>query len=325
MEPRRVVLVAFPGVQSLDLTGPLEVFSTAARVRPAAYRVEVVAGSAGPIRCWSGLVIVPDLALAGCGGPIDTLLIAGGEGVRDAVEDEHLVRWLVHAAARSRRVGSVCSGAFLLAQAGLLDGRRATTHWSEVVALARSHPLISVEPDSIYVHDGPFYTSAGVSAGIDLSLALVEEDLGPRVALEVARWLVVFARRSGGQTQFSPLLRDQAPAGPLLRDLQAWITDNLDAGLTVEALARRMMMSPRNFARVFRREFGTTPAVYVESARVERARLLLETTEHPVDAVARRCGFGTVETMRRAFARRLRVSPSAYRSCFAAHVKKATT
>lgn len=260
MEPRRVVFVVFPGLQSLDLVGPLEVFSIGARLRPDAYRVEVTAATTRPIRSWSGLTIVPNLAIDDCSGSIDTLLVAGGEGVHEASEDDRLVRWLARAATRSRRVGSICSGTFLLARAGLLDGRRVTTHWSEVEALAHSNPTLSIESDAIYVQDGPVYTSAGVTAGIDLSLALVEDDLGSRVALDIARWLVVVARRSGGQTQFSPLLRDQAPAAPLLRDLQAWISDNLDADLAVEGLARRVMMSPRKFCQ------GLWPRVWLNAS-----------------------------------------------------------
>jgi len=220
-------------------------------------------------------------------------------------------------APRARRVASVCTGAFLLARAGLLDGRRATTHWAWCEELARRFPQVAVERDPIFVADGNVRTSAGVTAGMDLALALVEEDLGPRAALEVARQLVLFVRRPGGQAQFSAGLAAQAQHAPL-RELQAWMADHLDADLGVEALAARAHMSPRSFARAFRRETATTPAAYVEALRVERARLLLETTPAAVTEVARACGFGTVETLRRAFARRLGVAPAAYRSRFAA-------
>ena len=314
---RRVVIVAFDGVQPLDVVGPAEVFSTAARLRPPGYRIEVVASKAEPIRA-SSVTLVPDRATAACRGPIDTLICAGGTGVREAASDEPLVRWLKTAAKRSRRVASVCTGAFLLARAGLLDGRRATTHWSACAALARRHPEISVQPDPIFVRDGDVYTSAGVTAGMDLALALVDEDLGRDVALEVARWLVLFLRRPGGQAQFSAQLAAQAAEREPLRELQGWIPDNLDADLSVPALARRVSMSERNFARAFRNEVGMTPGAYVEAARVERARIALETASEPIEVVAQRTGFGTVETMRRAFRRRLGVSPGDYRNRFSA-------
>jgi transcriptional regulator GlxA family with amidase domain len=212
----------------------------------------------------------------------------------------------------------VCTGAFLLARAGLLDGRSATTHWAACAALARNYPTVHVDPDPIFVRDGNVYTSAGVTAGIDLALALVEEDLGAAAALEVARNLVLFVRRPGGQAQFSATLAGQAAVRPGIRELQAWISEHLDADLSVPALAERAFMSPRNFARVFAQQVGSTPGAFVESVRVERARTLLETTDLQVEEIARACGFGTVETMRRAFGRRVRVSPSEYRERFAA-------
>ena len=314
---RRIVIVTFPGAQSLDVTGPLEVFATAERLSPGRYTIEVVASTADAVRMNSGLRIVPDRALRACRGPIDTLIVSGGLGVRDAMRDGALVRWLERASARSRRVASVCTGAFLLAEAGLLDGRRATTHWASCSYLAASFPQVEVDKEPIFVRDGHVFTSAGVTAGIDLALALVEDDLGPEVSLDVARWLVLFLRRPGGQSQFSAQLAAGAPRQDPLLDLQAWIADNLDADLSVPALAERAFMSPRNFARVFRREFGQTPAAYVEAVRVERARQLLESSDEAVEAIAARCGFGSVETMRRAFRRTLGVSPSDYRGRFA--------
>jgi len=320
MSARRVVIVAFEGVQPLDVVGPSEVFSTASRLRPPGYEIEVVAPSAQPLRA-SSVSLAPDRAIATCRGPIDTLICAGGTGVRDATRDERLVSWVRSAAARSRRVASVCTGAFLLARAGLLDGRRATTHWSACAALAHRHPEVTVEPDPIFVRDGSVYTSAGVTAGMDLALALVDEDLGRDVTLEAARWLVLFLRRPGGQAQFSAQLAAQAAEREPLRELQGWIDDNLDSDLSVPALARRAAMSERNFARAFRREVGMTPAAYVEATRVERARIALEGGSDPVELVARHTGFGTVETMRRAFRRRLGVSPGDYRNSF--NVKEA--
>ena len=314
--PRRVAIVAFPGVQTLDVTGPAEVFSTASRVAGGAYAVEVVAAEDRPIESSSGLTLTPHRSLERCRARLDTLVVAGGTGVADAAADDALIRWLVAAARRSRRVASVCTGAFLLARAGLLDGRRATTHWSACARLAELHPRVTVEPDPIFVRDGRVYTSAGVTAGMDLALALVEEDLGRRVALEVARWLVLFAKRPGGQSQFSAQLSAQLAEREPLRELQAWIVEHLDDDLSVPALAARACMSERNFARAFRREVGMTPAAYVESVRVDRARTALEATSAPVETVAHQCGFGTVETMRRAFQRRVQVSPADYRSRF---------
>jgi transcriptional regulator GlxA family with amidase domain len=214
-------------------------------------------------------------------------------------------------------VASVCTGSFLLAGAGLLEGRRVTTHWSRTQQLASEHPELSVDPNPIFVRDGDVWTSAGVTAGMDLSLALVDEDLGREVAAQIARWLVLFLQRPGGQAQFSSHLSAQLAAREPLRELQSWIADNLDTDLRVEALAERAAMSPRNFARFFRREIGITPAAYVEELRVERARQLLEESAEPVELVSGRCGFGTPETMRRAFARRIGVSPAEYRSRFA--------
>jgi transcriptional regulator GlxA family with amidase domain len=313
---RRVVIVAFPRVQTLDVFGPAEVFGTASQLAGGReYDVQVVASEPGPLRT-SSVSIHPDLTPQRCRGPIDTLLVAGGLGVHRAAEDERLVRWLTAAAGRSRRVASVCTGAFLLAAAGLLDGRRATTHWAHCAELARRHPRVEVDPEPIFVRDGDVTTSAGVTAGMDLALALVEADLGRRLALETARWLVLFLKRPGGQAQFSAQLAAQLAEREPLRELQQWIPDNLDQDLSVPALARRACMSERNFGRAFRGETGMTPAAYVEAARVERACIALETGALPVESIARQAGFGTVETMRRTFRRRLGVSPADYRSRF---------
>jgi transcriptional regulator GlxA family with amidase domain len=275
----------------------------------------VAAPEEGPLRT-STVALVPDLPLSACRFPIDTLIVAGGTGTRRAEEGDKLVEWLKGAAKRSRRVTSVCTGAFLLAKAGLLDGRRATTHWASCADLAERYPEVTVEPDPIFVRDGNVATSAGVTAGMDLALALVEEDLGRETALEAARWLVLFLKRPGGQAQFSAQLAAQTADRAPLRELQAWIPDHLDEDLSVPALARRTAMSERNFARAFRRETGMTPAAYVEAARVESARIALEAGDLPVETVARHAGFGTVETMRRAFRRRVGVSPVDYRSRF---------
>jgi transcriptional regulator GlxA family with amidase domain len=318
-------MVAFPDVQILDVTGPLEVFGCASRMlaerenRPApAYGVEIVATRAGALRCSSGLRIVAERPLRAVRAAVDTLLVAGGVGTAAALRDEGLIRWLRAMAPRVRRLGSVCSGSFVLAAAGLLDGRRATTHWAWCGTLAKQYPAVTVAPDPIFVRDGNVYTSAGVTAGMDLALALVEEDHGRELALEVARQLVMFLRRPGGQSQFSAQLAVQTADREPLRELQAWISEHPDADLSVPTLARRVAMSPRNFARVFTREVGVTPARFVESVRVEAARRRLEESAHGVDHVAAACGFGTAESMRRAFLRIVRVPPAAYRHRFRA-------
>src|SRR5215216_3304093 len=316
MKPmRRVVLAVFPGVQTLDVTGPAEVFRAATLLKRPGYEVTIAARTTAPIET-STVSFVPDARLDDCTGPIDTLMVAGGTGTRAAEEDAALVEWIAEAATRSRRVTSVCTGALLLAKAGLLDGRRATTHWASCAELARRYPGVTVEPDPIFVRDGNVVTSAGVTAGMDLALALVEEDLGRDAALEAARWLVVFLQRPGGQAQFSAQLAAQTADRAPLRELQAWIPDHLGEDLSVPSLARRACMSDRNFARAFRRETGMTPGAYVEAARVERARIALETGDLAVEAIARQAGFGTVETMRRAFRRQVGVSPIDYRDRF---------
>jgi transcriptional regulator GlxA family with amidase domain len=308
---RRVVIVGFPECMSLDVVGPAEVFATAG-----AYEVEVVAPDPEPFFMTNGMRVLPARGIDEVRGAIDTLVIAGGEGTRRAATDPRVVEWVQDAAKRSRRVTSVCSGAFVLAAAGLLDGRRATTHWQWCDTLAAMFPAVEVERDAIFVADGSTYTSAGVTAGMDLALALVEEDLGPEAAREVAQQLVVFLRRPGGQSQFSAQIASPVAEREPLRAVQAYIAANFAADLSVAALAERAAMSPRNFARAFRRETGMTPAAYVESVRVEQARIALEGSDAQVESIARHCGFGTVETMRRAFHRRLGVGPTAYRSRF---------
>jgi transcriptional regulator GlxA family with amidase domain len=243
-------------------------------------------------------------------------VVVGGQGTEAAVRDGRLIAWIGKAAGRARRVTSVCSGAFLLAQAGLLDGRRATTHWSNCKELAALFPRVTVLPDPIFVRDGEVWTSAGVTAGMDLALALVEEDLGSDLAREVARWLVLFVQRPGGQAQFSAPLGAPRPNPAPLRDLEAWIVDHIDRDLSVPVLAQRAGSSTRHFARVFREQFGITPAAYVEAVRVESAKRLLETTTRGIDDIARVCGFGRVETMHRTFKRTVRVTPGEYRRHF---------
>src|SRR5258705_3918462 len=320
---RRVVLVAYPDVQVLDVTGPLEVFANANRRldaqedrRSPRYSIEIVAHRAGPLRTMSGIQLVADRAFRDVRGPIDLLLVGGGEGTRAAVRDTALVEFLRKAAPRARRVASICSGTFLLAEAGLLDGKSATTHWAHCADLAQRYPKIRVETDPIFVRDGAVWSSAGVCAGMDLALAMAEQDHGRELALTVAQWMVIFLKRPGGQSQFSVGLAAQATEHERIRELQSWALAHLGADLGVAALAKRIAMSPRNFARVFTREVGETPARWVERARAAAARRVLEESEDGVERIAERCGFGTAETLRRAFLRQLRVSPAAYRARF---------
>jgi transcriptional regulator GlxA family with amidase domain len=323
---RRVVIVAFADLQPLDVVGPHEVFAVASqslvqrRSPRAGYTLEIAAPRTGRLTGEGGLSLYAGTALArlAAGRPLDTLIVAGGLGARHAARQPRIVQQIQRAAGRARRVASVCTGAFLLAAAGLLDGRRATTHWAYADRLSALRPAVRVDPDPIYVRDGRLWTSAGVTAGIDLALAMVEEDLGHEIAIEVARSLVVFVRRAGGQSQFSAQLAAQAAARSPIRDLQALIAEHPEADLDVPALARRAAMSVRNFSRVFRAEVGLTPASYVESVRLETARRLLETTALPVEGVATAAGFGTPESLRRALARRVGLSPREYRSRFGA-------
>ena len=317
---RDVVVVVYPGIQTLDVVGPVEVLAAANdQVGRAAYRTTIAARDPKEaVTSSSGLRLGVDRALARVAGPLDTLMVVGGQGTEGAVSDRRLIAEVRRLAAVSRRVTSVCSGAFVLAQAGLLDGRRATTHWQYCALLAELFPAVTVEPDPIFVRDGNVITSAGVSAGMDLALALVEDDLGHDVALAVARRLVLFLRRPGNQSQFSTHLQTQVADRNALRDLQAWIAEHPDTDLTVAALARRAGLSERHLARVFRDEVGLTPARYVERVRVEVARRRLEESDDPIDAVASHCGFGTTETMRRTFLRALRTTPSEYRRRFRA-------
>lgn len=317
-------MVVFDGVQSLDVTGPVEVFAMAnrflARMTPAAddqpYEIRLAAARVRPIRTSSGLSLGVDSRLSAIRGLIDTLVVAGGEGAEVAAADRAVVSAVDRLAQRSRRVTSVCTGAFVLAATGRLDGRRATTHWNSCARLAAAHPAVTVDPDPIFVRDGEVTTSAGVTAGIDLCLALVQEDHGRQLALEVARQLVVFLKRPGGQSQFSAHLRADVAERDTIADAQRYVLSHLDGDLRVEQLAELAAMSLRHFARTFLSEVGVTPARFVERARVEAARRLLEDSSAGVDEVARRCGFGTGETLRRSFLRAVHVSPSDYRRRF---------
>jgi transcriptional regulator GlxA family with amidase domain len=318
-EPARVVeVVAFPAAQLLDATGPLQVFVTAneklrGRDGVAPYALRIVARGNG-VTTSAGVGLATE-TLSPAGAALDTLLVAGGPGVHAAASDAVLVDWLRARSAQARRTASVCTGVFLLAAIGLLDGRRVTTHWSACAQLARRFPALHVEPDPIFVRDGAVWTSAGVTAGIDLALALVEEDFGRDVALAVARHLVVFLKRPGGQAQFSTALSLQA-AEDRFGKLHAWIGANLARDLSLPVLAAEAGMSERSFSRHYLAATGLTPGRAVERLRVEAARRLLSETRQPVKRVARYCGFGSEETMRRSFLRLLAASPQDYRARF---------
>jgi transcriptional regulator GlxA family with amidase domain len=314
-------LFAYDDCQSLDVTGPFEVFSLANRYSDpghSPYRVVIVSRMGGAIRSNSGLEISGTTAIADAPRGIDTILVVGGSdcGQQRIAEDPQALEWLRRTTLRVRRYGSVCTGAFLLGAAGLLDGRRVTTHWNSCADLSAMYPAARVIANAIYTEDGPMYTSAGVTAAMDLALVLVEADLGRKLALAVARHLVVFLRRSGGQSQFSTMLAAQAHASDRLRELLSWIVENPAADLRVAALAARVNMSERNFTRRFRSDTGMTPAEFVESARLDRARLLLEETEWPIQKLAKQSGFGSVDGLERTFARRLETTPREYRKRF---------
>jgi transcriptional regulator GlxA family with amidase domain len=336
-DQRAVAILAYPGVQSLDVTGPLEVFAGAQALLEAGahpvddtdtdtgagranthrgYRTLVISQDGAPLRTSSGLTILPHADLDHAPTSLDTLIVAGGPGAKQASADDALLDWVVSRAQNTRRVASVCTGAFVLAAAGVLDGRRATTHWAAAAELAKRHPRVSVDHEPIFVRDGNVWTSAGVTAGMDLALALVEDDIDRDAALTIARHLVLFLRRPGNQSQFSATLAARAPARGGLREVQRYAVEHLAGDLSVEALAALAHLSPRHFARSFRAEVGLTPARYVERLRLEAARRRLEEGEEPVAVVAAACGFGTAETMRRAFLRALAVGPAEYRRRF---------
>jgi transcriptional regulator GlxA family with amidase domain len=315
-------MIAYPDAQILDITGPLEVFSRASRwlmdhgyQSGPSYEVQLCGLEPGAVRCSSGLELNTTRTYRELGA-VDTLLVSGGIGFHHATTHAEFLQWLKDRTRCVERLGSICTGAFVLAAAGLLQKRQATTHWAYCCKLTAFTPGTEVKPDAIYVRDGHIYTSAGVTAGMDLALAMVEEDWGRKVALAVAKELVLYLKRPGGQSQFSPQLAAQTLESDWLGDLQLWVLEHPEADLSVDRLAERVNMSPRHFARRFTEETGVTPAKFVEQVRVDAARRKLEETNMPIDVTARRCGFTGAEQMRRAFVRHLGVSPSEYRHCF---------
>ncbi len=323
MTQRSVVIVAYPQLVLLDLAGPCDVFWMANRiwrrlhddlVDP--YKISVLSTTRQlRVESANGLPVMAEASIEDCHEDVDTLLIPGGVDPRVA-NDSALLGWLREMANRVRRLGSVCTGAFILASAGLLEGRTATTHWQECCEFARQFPGVHLDPDRIYVQDGNVYTSAGVTAGMDLALALVEEDLGHDLALQVAQTLVMFVRRPSGQSQFSALLEAQATERQPLRDLAIWMAEHPRGDLSVDTMAARVNMSTRNFSRTFHRELGKTPARFAETVRVEAARRMLEETDARLDHIARECGLGSGNSMLRSFLRVLGVPPSHYRERF---------
>jgi transcriptional regulator GlxA family with amidase domain len=315
--PKAIHVLAFANMQILDVTGPLQVFASAndlARQRglPIPYAPSVIASGGGAVMSSAGLAVLAEPLPHAAS---DTLIIAGGWGIYPAADDVPLVDWVRDHAAKCRRVASVCTGAFLLAASGWLDGRRVVTHWTRCEQLAQLHPNLRVEANPIFINDGPVWTSAGVTAGIDLALAMVEEDLGSDIALDVARHLVVFLKRPGGQSQFSVTLSLQNQ-GNRFDELHAWIAEHLTCDLGIPTLAEQAGMSERSFVRHYRADTGQTPARAIELIRVETARRLLSDTGLPVKRIAANCGFGSEETLRRSFLRAIGVTPQAYRERF---------
>jgi transcriptional regulator GlxA family with amidase domain len=319
MKTRTVAVLALPGVQLLDVSGPLDVFAEAnVQCGKSLYALRLIAAEPGPIRSSSGVKLAPDRVIGvDADEALDTLLVAGCPNAADVPAGAKVVDWLRERAPTARRFGSVCSGAFFLAEAGLLEGRRVTTHWAVAGELAARHPSVSVDEDAIHVRDGRLRTAAGVTAGLDLALALVEEDLGHEIAMRVAGQLVMFFKRPGGQMQFSRK-GEAVPSGrAALQELQRWVAANPALDHSVASLARRMDLSPRHFARLFRSEVGITPATWVEEVRVGAARQWLEAGHEAPKQVAARCGFADADTLRRAFARHVGVTPAEYRKRFA--------
>ncbi len=327
-KPRNIIILTYEGGMMLDVVGPADVFAVASQYiaamrkgsasRLETYKVELVALEAGPVRLSNGIEMVATRSYRDITGPVDTLILAGGNerSILEIENDPGFATWLKRKARTVNRLASVCTGAFLLARTGLLDGHRATTHWAWCDRLAAEHPQVSVMEDAIYVKSENLYTSAGVSAGIDLALALVEEDLGRNVAMHIARQLVLFLRRPGGQSQFSVHLAAQSVKTDRFENLLTYISEHPDTDLSVATLSSQVAMSPRNFARLFREQVGETPAKYVERVRLDAARRRLEEANDKVEAVALATGFGTAETLRRTMKRHMATTPEAYRASF---------
>jgi transcriptional regulator GlxA family with amidase domain len=325
---RHIAMVVYPNCLMIDAVAPMEVFNFAnialqllGRIprTESVYTLAIVAEQCGPVKSSSGICVYADKSYEDLNEGIDTLMVAGATHeayLEAAIQDAKMRNWLIQMMPKVRRMVSICTGALILAGSGLLDGRKATTHWRWCDQLALQNRTIRVEPDKIFVRDGNTYTSGGVTAGIDLALSLVEEDWGWEVANLVARGMLIFMRRPGGQSQFSHYIFNEAKTRKDFRELQAWIVSNPSADLSVEHLAERMAMSPRNFSRLFCQEMGITPAKFVEHVRLEAARNMMLQTDLPMENVAANCGFGSAEQMRRSFQRILKTTPQEHRSLF---------
>lgn len=316
-----IAIIVVPGAQALDIAGPLDVFSEANRFTGSEhqYRMEILGAEPGLITCSNGMPLAPARHYSEAGERFDLVLAAGGPALPQRAPDAALSSWLRNAAERSARYGAICNGAFLLGHAGLLDGKTVTTHWNDAASLARRFPMTKVESDRIFMRDDRLYTSAGVTAGIDLSLYLLAQDCGADVALNVAKRLVVFTQRQGGQSQFSPFLTPLVAEASPVSVVQHYVLAHLTEELTVERLAALVAMSARNFARIFARDAQVTPAEFVESARLDAARALLESSDDPMKSVAYRSGFRSTDQMRMVFVKRLGITAMQYRANFAAY------
>jgi len=319
--PIAIGLIAYEGVQTVDLIGPIDAFASANALRAGCYALSIVSPDGGPVTSEAGVRLVPARALADL-GPVDTLVVPGGCGLREPATTAAVAAAVKRRAPRLRRLVSFCTGIYGVAPTGLLDGRRATTHWSFAADVAARFPAIRLEPDALYVKDGPLYTSAGITAAIDLTLALIEEDYGPELALGVARDLVVYLRRPGGQRQYSEPLRFQGRAGDRFAELAAWLAANLSSDLSIERLAARVDLSPRQFTRRFTAAFGQSPARQVEALRLDAARTHLVSSDASVDMIAALVGFKSADAFRRAFDRRFGLSPTEYRTRFRARTSE---
>jgi len=322
-----ISILIFEHANIIDVTGPAGVFSAATALlnAPASatdvqsgYEIRFLAEAISPVQTDGGLRLLPDATLESVTGPVDTLIVPGGTGARDLKHQRGMISWLHQVVPHTRRPCSVCTGAFLLAEAGVLDGRKVVTHWDHCETLSQHYPSLTVDPDPIFIADGKFHTSAGVTAGMDMALALVEEDFGHEIAIATARQLVMDYKRPGGQSQFSDRLTSQLSAGSRFSGLLSWVYDNPGKDLRVDTLAEQAAMSPRNFVRVFSSETGQTPAKFVEKIRLDLARTLLSGSRQTISRIADTCGFGNAERMRRTFHRHLTTSPENYRKRFSA-------
>jgi transcriptional regulator GlxA family with amidase domain len=313
-----VGMVLFPGFQLLDIAGPKDAFAEVRILSQGTCEYEMlsVGTTRGSVLSSSGLTVMPDRTIFDPCPHFDTVIVPGGLGVFEVLEDSTLSEWLVKQHKSTRRIAAICNGVFAFGAAGMIDNRTVTTHWMDATRLSAMFPKVRVEPDQIYVKDRGIYTTAGVTAGIDLALVMIEEDFGRKMALDVAKYLIVYVRRAGGQSQFSPLLETQAASDSQIQAIQEYLLDNLHLNHTTASLARRLKMSPRNLSRIFTRECGVSLIAFLNDARIDAARRYLESTRHPIGEIAKRCGFESADTLRRTFSRRLQISPAEYRQRF---------